>query len=230
MNASVGSDTLQPEQLPVFYGDRLTRVHQIIDWVHTAVMKTVWGPDRIRDSYLNRSATEILADGDTLAMGPCPDRTAIAAAALTHNGVPYQVVVHERQIAGYGPPTIHVAIELDADRGEFWCDFGFRETRFMRGRYFFNEEIEKTIQIARFGSQDFDPFSLTLPKVLEIVSPQQTEREEKVEWFCTQMETVTPEILRDQIAYEPHHSVYWEEAHPAVPTEPAGSRARSRAG
>jgi hypothetical protein len=209
VSTAAREDAPRPEQLPVFFGDDLTRIHDVIEWVHAAVRKTHWEPERVRDRYLRRSLAEILSDGDTLVVGPCPDRTAIATVLLHHHEIPFELVIHERQIAGYGPPTVHMALEFDTPEGGHWCDFGFRETRFMAGRYDFDQSIEETIQITRFASADFDPFALSLEQAFELIAPQQAQLEAKVGWFCSQLETVTPEMLEERIAYEPDQSVYW---------------------
>jgi hypothetical protein len=201
---------------PRFYGDRLTCVQHTIDWVHEAVRKTIWSPERLRDRLMLRTPAEILADGDTFVMGPCVDRTGIAALLLSHHEIPYTVVAHERVIYGYGPPTMHLAVELEAEEGDYWFDFRWWETRFLKGKYEFNRLIEETIEINRFRSRDFDPFSLDIAQAMAAASPRRFDRSAKIEWYCSQLDVVRPEMLREQLVYDPRHSRYGDHRPPSL--------------
>jgi hypothetical protein len=176
--------------------------------VHRTLPKRAWSDERIRSRYLQRSVVEILTDGDSFVLGPCPERTFVAAAVLTHHRVPYQIVYHERHIAAYGPPTAHIAVEIEHDGKPFWFDFGYRETRFLPGTYFYKPEIEETIQILRFPSSLFDPLTLSADDVFRLVSPQRIEMRDKLDWYCAQMRGMNPELLQEHLIYNLDYSLY----------------------
>jgi len=196
------------EALPRFWGRPLDVVCHVIDWVHAAVVKRAWDDDRIRSRYLQRTVPEILADGDTLVLGPCPDRTFVAASILRAHDIPFQVVFHERHVAAYGPPTAHIAIEITDGARPYWFDFGYRESRFLTGTYFYKPELEETIQIVRFPSGNIDLFALRVEDVFRLVSPRRINMDLKLDWYCDQMRGFNPELLEDHVIYDQAYSVY----------------------
>lgn len=206
---SAASAAPDPSSLPLFHGNGPSVAQATIDWVHRHVKKAAWNGDRLRECFMQRDAAQILEDGDTLAVGPCTDRTAIAALVLRFNEVPFDVVVHERKVWGYGPTaTIHMAIELTDVNPRCWFDFHAHDTRFLPGTYTYRSDLEETIQLRRFHGGDFDPFALTMKQVFEVISPRQLNHAERIEALCQDLETITPEMLEDRIVYDPSHSVY----------------------
>src|SRR5262249_4846638 len=146
--------------------------------------------------------------GDTFVLGPCPERTAVAALVLTANEIPYTIVVHERQVAGYGPPTAHIAVEIEHEGEPYWFDFGWRETRFLRGRYVYKADIEETIQLLRSAWSYFDAGNMTSEQAFEIVPPRRIEMDEKLAWYCSQLSTITDDLLQERLVFDPRFSVY----------------------
>ncbi|MEU0545078.1 hypothetical protein ABZ319_34915 [Nocardia sp. NPDC005978] len=137
---------------PLFCGSDRNVAMSVFEFVHGFLTKRTWSAERIRLHYGRRTVVDILEDGDVLAVAPCPDRTLVAAAMLIRNGIEPVVVYHERRALGFGPSTAHLAMELTLDGLPFMADFGSRESRFMRGTYEPNSDIEATVQIVRFST------------------------------------------------------------------------------
>lgn len=202
---------LDRADLPVFYGHPIAKVHSAIDWIHNKVKKSVWDGARLREHFMRRTPAEILNDGDTLAIAPCPDRTVIAALLLRHNNVPFNLILHESESedAGLEPPTIHLALELEDRAGMYWFDFFALETRFVRGSYSYRADIAvKTLQLTRLGGSDFDPFALTLDDISQLVSLEKTTFNSTLDWLCRAQAMTTPRMQLDRVAYDISDSVY----------------------
>lgn len=201
---------LDRNNLPVFYGSPVSRVHAVLDWVHSRVQKTVWDTQRLQKRFMRRTPEEILSEGDTLAMAPCVDRTVIAALALRWNEVPFNVVVHECEIVGFWrPTTVHLAVEIEEDARPYWFDFNAYETRFLEGSYTFRPDVViKTLQLMRLRGLDYDPFTLSLEEVLALVTPKRADFSETIDWFCEGQAMLNPHVRIDRMVYDVADSVY----------------------
>ncbi|WP_434444257.1 hypothetical protein [Lentzea sp. E54] len=196
--------------LPVFCGSQLDVALAVVDFVHDSVRKTVWPADRIRESYLRRSVSEILADGDTMVFGPCPDRTFVASCLLGAHGIDHVLIYHERRVPGYGPSTAHLALETTLDGTGFMMDFGTRESRLIPGGYHFTEELEETIALKRIPLRSFDPDGVAPYQLLQHVVSDKIDPELKLDWYAKQSRNFRPDALRDRLALDQRYSVYHE--------------------
>ncbi|MCR3752080.1 hypothetical protein LX88_006074 [Lentzea californiensis] len=196
--------------LPMFCGSQLDVALAVVDFVHDSVRKTVWDADRIRESYLRRSVSEILADGDTMVFGPCPDRTFVASCLLGTHGVDHVLVYHERRVPGYGPSTAHLALEMTLNGTGFMMDFGTRESRLIPGGYHFTEELEETIALKRIPLRSFDPDGVAPYQLLQHVVSDKIDPELKLDWYVKQSRNFRPDALRDRVALDQRYSVYHE--------------------
>lgn len=202
---------LDRDDLPVFYGPPIAKVHSAIEWIHSRIKKTVWDVERLRKNYMRRTPAEILNDGDTLAIAPCPDRTVIAALLLRHNAVPFNLILHESesQETGLEPPTIHLAVEIENRAERYWFDFFALETRFVQGSYSFRgDRAVNTLQLTRLRGSDFDPFTLTRADIGQLISLEKTTFDSTLDWLCRAQSMTTSRMQLDFVAYDLSDSVY----------------------
>jgi hypothetical protein len=201
-------------QLPRFYSSPLNIVHHTIDYIHRHVVKSPWDEQRLRTRFVQRSVQEILQDGDAFVFGPCPARTLVAIAILNHNNIPHQIVYHERKIIGGGPPTAHFALEIIDQGLTYMFDFGYRETRFLKGPYFYHQEFEETIKLVRFQGQAFDVLNMPTEAIKNlIIAPERINMTETFDWYCQKMLDFDERLLRDRIIYDMQYSHYNLPAH-----------------
>jgi len=207
--AGVGPEGLGPADLPPVWGRASDVVLYLIEWVHQRVRKIVPDERWLRERYMRRSVLEMLAEGTTLCIGPCPERTLVAAAALSLRGMPYRIVVHERQILGGGPPTVHFAIEIDDDGSPFWFDFGSWESRFYPGTYTYRANIERNIMLRRFEL----PFSEQLlgvraDQMMHMAQTREVSLERKLDWYLGELDHMHPVQMEDHIVFTDAASHY----------------------
>lgn len=197
-------------ELPAAWGGATDVVVHLMDWVHRRVRKTAPDERWVRERYLKRSALEILSEGTTLSLGPCPERTIVASTALSMRGIRHQVVFHERQVLGTGPPSLHMAIELDTDSGPYWFDFGAWESKFFPGRYTFRANIERTISVTRIWAPFSEELLHTRPdELLGLVASQESDLEQKTQWYIDkELSYIRPEHLKDRIIFSKEASHY----------------------
>ncbi|MFI8341163.1 hypothetical protein ACIF8W_13910 [Streptomyces sp. NPDC085639] len=184
----------------------------VVDLIHQSVPKSVWDMQRLKESFGNRTVPMILADGDVMAFGPCPDRTLVASAVLRHHGIRPTIVYHERRVPGFGPSTAHIAMEIDLGGRTWMMDFGSRETRLIEGGYYYNPDVEETLALERFDltDMDFDLMDITPNKIFGLVATENIDMERKFEHYAKQARKFSKHIIEDRLALDKSHSVYYE--------------------
>jgi hypothetical protein len=196
--------------LPAVWGESTDLLVHLMEWVHRRVRKIAPDEQWVRERYMKRSALELLSEGTTLSLGPCPERTLVASTALSLWGVQHQVVFHERQILGTGPPTVHMVIEVDTDSGPYWLSFGAWESKLLAGEYSFREDIERTISLRRIQA----PFSEELLRarpddLLDLVQTREADRQKKTQWYIDkELRHIRPEHLEERIIFSKEASRY----------------------
>ena len=193
--------------MPALWGRSPDMVLSMIEWIHRSVRKIIPDEQWMRERYLRRTMLELLAEGTTFCWAPCPERTFVAASVLGLYGVPYRLVVHERQVPGAGPPSVHMAIELDLDGKPYWFDFSRWESKFFAGTYTFRTDIERTLGINRIEV----PFSRELlnskpGELMNIVGD--TKWAEKVDWFVGDLPHIDPQVVEERIIFSADASRY----------------------
>nr|BBG91912.1 hypothetical protein [Streptomyces sp.] len=198
--------------LPTFCTSGSNILMSVVDFMHQSVVKTVWNGDRIRTTFGNRNVSQILADGDVMAFGPCPDRTLVACAIMNHHGIRPTVVYHERRVPGFIPSTAHIAMEIRVDGQDYMMDFGSRETRLVEGPYYFSKEVEETIALKRFNFWDMgvDVMTVTPNQLFSTVATDRIHIDQKYAYYEKQAEKYSTKILEDRLALDKAHSVYNE--------------------
>ncbi len=184
----------------------------MVDFIHQSVVKSVWEPERIRAEYARRTVRQVLADGDTLAFGPCPDRTMVACAILDRHGVRPVVVYHERRVPGFGPSTAHLAMEVSVAGGDYMMDFGSNESRLYRGGYTYNPDIEETIRLTRVelstGAADLD--TLTPSALMASVATERIQVDQKFDYYEKQANRFRGHVPEERLALDAEFSIYRE--------------------
>jgi hypothetical protein len=195
--------------LPALWGRTSDAVLQLIEWVHEHVRKIEPDEQWLRSRYLRRSVLEILEEGNTFCLGPCPERTLVASAALSLNGIEHELVLHEREVPGTGPPIVHMAIELETERGLSWFDFGMWESKFFRGGYSFRADIERTIGVQRVRLPPGEWLWKAKPDELSALLPRrESERDPKVDWYVGDLGHIDPRMLEEYLIFSPAASRY----------------------
>jgi hypothetical protein len=139
------------DQLPRFSGSRLEVTEQIMMAVHELVARILPDEQWIREKYLRRSIGEILADGFTLAHGPCLDRTLVTAALLGAHGI-YSYLLIQEMPSG----RAHVIQEVQLEDGTWiWFDYAKDETRLISGRYRYARIPGREPRFIRIGAPKF---------------------------------------------------------------------------
>ncbi|MGW8375225.1 hypothetical protein [Streptomyces sp. ODS28] len=198
-----------PVRMPALWGRSTDMVLGLIDWVHAHVRKVEPDEQWLKERYVRRSVLEILAEGTTFCLGPCPERTVVASAVLSLNGVGHRLVAHERHVPGTGPPIVHMALELDLDEGPFWLDFTMWETKFIPGAYTFRKDIERTIGLTRIQLPPGDLLLHAKPDDLaHLVPRKESQREAKVEWYVPDLGHIDPRLLEEYVIFSPEASRY----------------------
>jgi hypothetical protein len=198
-----------PVVLPALWGPTTSAVLYLMEWVHRHVRKIAPDETWLRTRYLKRTLLELLAEGTTFCLGPCPERTLVASAALSLSDIPHELVLHERQVPGTGPPIVHMAIELDTEQGPHWFDFGMWESKFFPGAYTFRKDIERTIGVQRVRlpharhllDATFDDLSSMLPR-------RESERDAKVDWYVPDLDHIDPRMLEEYLIFTEAASRY----------------------
>ncbi|MFD8982999.1 hypothetical protein [Streptomyces sp. NPDC059564] len=198
--------------LPTFCGTGSGLLLSVVDLIHQNVPKSVWDMDRLRKSFGNRTVPMILADGDAMAFGPCPDRTLVATAVLGHHGIRPTIVYHERRVPGFGPSTAHIAMEIELAHRTWMMDFGSRESRLIEGGYYYNPEVEETLALERFDltAMDIDLMDITPNQIFGLVATENMDMDLKFEHYAKQARKYSGQILEDRLALDKSHSVYYE--------------------
>ena len=198
------------EHFPFFCGTKLNVVLSLIDFIHQAVKKTVWPENRVRSTFARRTAAQVLADGDTLAFGPCPDRTLVALNVLRLHDINPSVVYHERRVPGFGPSTAHLALEMDLDGEPFFMDFGSRESRLMQGGYYYSPQIEETLVLKRITREfiGVDLARLTPYQLLGAVTSERLDLEQKYRYYAERGARTTEVTIPDTLVFERKYSIY----------------------
>ncbi|MFE6905769.1 hypothetical protein [Streptomyces erythrochromogenes] len=199
-------------RIPTFCETGAGLLLSVVDLIHQNVPKSVWDMGRLRESFGNRTVPMILADGDVMAFGPCPDRTLVASAVLRHHGIRPTIVYHERRVPGFGPSTAHIAMEIDLAGRTWMMDFGSRETRLIEGGYYYNPEVEETLALERFdlAAMDMDLMDVTPNQIFGLVATENINMELKFDHYAKQARRFSGQILEDRLALDKSHSVYYE--------------------
>ncbi|MFF3265056.1 hypothetical protein ACFYWO_38575 [Streptomyces sp. NPDC002932] len=198
--------------IPTFCETGAGLLLSVVDLIHQNVPKSVWDMERLRKSFGNRTVPMILADGDVMAFGPCPDRTLVASAVLRHHGIRPTIVYHERRVPGFGPSTAHIAMEIVLAGRTWMMDFGSRETRLIEGSYYYNPEVEETLALERFDltAMDIDLMDITPNQIFGLVATENIDMELKFDHYAKQARRYSGKILEDRLALDKSHSVYYE--------------------
>ncbi|MEU4802867.1 hypothetical protein [Actinosynnema sp. NPDC023587] len=198
--------------LPTLCGTGSDVLIGVVDFIHQAVVKSVWTPERIRRVYARRTVRQILADGDTLAFGPCPDRTLVACAILHRHGIRPVVVYHERRVPGFGPSTAHLALEVEVGGADYTVDFGSHETRLVPGGYTYDPAIEETILLKRLeipvGADALT--TITPGEVMAAVATERIQVDRKFEYYEKQAERYRGRVPEERLALDVKHSIHRE--------------------
>lgn len=195
--------------LPALWGRTSDVVLQVIEWVHEHVRKIEPDEQWLRSRFLRRSVLEILDEGNTFCLGPCPERTLVASAALSLNDIEHELVLHEREVPGTGPPIVHMAIELETEQGRSWFDFGMWESKFFHGAYSFRADIERTIGVQRVRLPPAEWLCAARPEDLSALLPRrESERDPKVEWYVGDLGHIDPRMLDEYLIFSPAASRY----------------------
>ncbi|GGK75449.1 hypothetical protein [Mangrovihabitans endophyticus] len=195
--------------LPPMWGSVGDTVLSLIEWVHTHVRKVEADAAWLRTRYLRRSVLEILAEGTTFCLGPCPERTLVASAALSLYGVRHRIVLHERHVHGTGPPLVHMAIEVETEYGLHHVDFSMWETKYFRGEYRFRADIERTIGLTRIQLPAAHLLLGATPDALATLVPRrESERDAKVEWYLGDLGHIDPRLLDEHLIFTDAASRY----------------------
>ncbi|MFI1162849.1 hypothetical protein ACH4UM_04360 [Streptomyces sp. NPDC020801] len=199
-------------RIPTFCGSGVNILLSVVDLIHQSVPKTVWDMGRLRKVFGNRTVPMILADGDVMAFGPCPDRTLVASAVLQRHGIKPTIIYHERRVPGFTPSTAHIAMEISLDGRTWMMDFGSRETRLIEGEYYFNPEVEETLALERFDllGMDIDLMSVTPNQIFGMVATDNIDMDRKYDYYEKQSRGYRGQILEDRLALDKTHSVYYE--------------------
>ncbi|CQR59583.1 hypothetical protein [Streptomyces leeuwenhoekii] len=199
-------------EIPTLCGTGANLLLSVVDLIHQSVPKTVWETERLRKVFGNRTVPMILADGDVMAFGPCPDRTLVASAVLQRHGIRPTIIYHERRVPGFTPSTAHIAMEISVDGRTWMMDFGSRESRLIEGEYYFNPEIEETLALERFNllDMDVDLMSVTPNQMFGMVATENIDMEHKYDYYEKQSRRYSGQILEDRLALDKTHSVYYE--------------------
>jgi hypothetical protein len=198
-----------PIEVPALWGRSPDLVLHVIDWVHRHVRKIEPDGRWLRERYLRRTVLEVLAEGTTFCLGPCPERTLAASVVLSLNGIGHRLVAHERQVPGTGPPLVHMALELDTDDGPYWLDFAMWETKFCRGTYTFRKEIERTIGLQRVELPPAAELQhLRIEDLAQRVDTRESDRESKVDWYLGDLGHIDPRLKEEYLVLSPEASRY----------------------
>ncbi|MER7461587.1 hypothetical protein [Streptomyces sp. NPDC097981] len=199
-------------RMPTFCETGANLLLSVVDLIHQSVPKTVWDTERLRTAFGNRTVPMILADGDVMAFGPCPDRTLVASAVLQSHGIQPTIVYHERRVPGFTPSTAHIAMEMSLDERTWMMDFGSRETRLLDSEYYFNPEVEETLALERFDllGMDIDLMSVTPNQIFGMVATENLDMDRKYDYYEKQSRRYSGQVLEDRLALDRTHSVYYE--------------------
>ncbi|MEU1626519.1 hypothetical protein ABZ746_14560 [Streptomyces sp. NPDC020096] len=196
-------------ELPALWGRSPDMVLHLIEWVHRRIRKIEPDERWLRERYLRRTVLEVLAEGTTFCLGPCPERTMAASVVLSMRGIGHRLVAHERQVFGTGPPLVHLALELDTDDGPHWLDFSMWETKFCRGTYTFRKDIERTIMLQRFDPPPARQLLHCRPEDLaHLVNSKESDRVSKVEWYMGDLGHIDPRLMEEHLIFSPEASRY----------------------
>ncbi|MEU6394518.1 hypothetical protein [Streptomyces sp. NPDC046939] len=198
-----------PVVLPALWGRTTDLVVHLIEWVQHRVRKIAPDERWLRERYMHRSVLEVLAEGTTFCWAPCPERTFVASAVLNQHEVPHRLVLHERQVPGAGPPSTHMAVELDIARQTYWFDFSRWESKFCTGPYAFRADIERTIRVQRI-ELPFGPELLGVrpDDLVHLVEPGESDPEAKIDWFVGDLAHMDPRVLEERLIFSNAASRY----------------------
>ncbi len=128
------------------------KMYFLSEWVLANVKRVAWSNDKIEKCYGRRSVEQILYEGETCYMGPCPDLTAVAIAAMNKYGLNPEIAVEKLEEPGFDFPRFHFASEFMHDGQRYFLDFNTGKTVvFGKGDY---SNIKKNV--SRIGLWKFD--------------------------------------------------------------------------
>ncbi len=142
--------------VPVLGGTLEEKVVSAVDWIGTHIERKQWTNEEIAAKFGQRSARQILEEGETCYMGPCLDLTLPTLLVLKRNNLPVNFIVdyHKSDMYGY---TFHFAIEIqDRENGKIhFLDYvRFYIVHFWEGRYQNTHPGARSIAVESFnGSQ-----------------------------------------------------------------------------
>ncbi|CAJ61235.1 MULTISPECIES: hypothetical protein [Frankia] len=204
-----------PVELPALWGRPLDMALHIIEWVHRHVRKAEVDERWLRERFLRRTPAEILSEGITFGVRPCPERTVVASTALCVNDIPHTVVAHEFQSSKTEPPLLHFAIELDTDDGSYFFDFGW-ETMFIRGSYTVGEGPKRMIGLQRIPMPPGSgPLLLNARplELLHLVSSKEFDVDEMIDRQVADLgRGISPRLLEERLIFNHAASMFNAEA------------------
>ncbi|MFP4118880.1 MAG: hypothetical protein ACLFTH_02385 [Candidatus Woesearchaeota archaeon] len=98
----------------------------LVSWVDENVKRTRWDDEKVERDFARRSVYEILADGTTFYMNPCPDFASVALYGLYYlssEGVKNPQLIAVPEINGYGVPSVHFHDRFEYDDTPYIMDF-----------------------------------------------------------------------------------------------------------
>ena len=142
--------------VPVLAGTFEEKVVEAVEWIDTHIERRRWTNEEIAAKFGQRSAQQILEEGETCYMGPCLDLTLPTLIVLKRNNLDVNFVVdyHHSNMYGY---TFHFAIEIqhpETRRMHFLEYARFHTVHFWEGNYHNTKEGSEHLAKDSFhGSQ-----------------------------------------------------------------------------
>jgi hypothetical protein len=127
--------------------------------VNEKVKRTYWTNEQIDKWFGRRSAKEILDNGTTCFMNPCPDLTFVSAYLMSSNNIEHNIVIEEHLPTKEFPfNRLHFALEFQDKDKKYSLNYKkCNEVHISGGNYNGREDIPQA-GIIRISGADINPY------------------------------------------------------------------------
>ncbi|MEM4230382.1 MAG: hypothetical protein QXF25_00695 [Candidatus Pacearchaeota archaeon] len=164
----------------------------IVSEIDLRVKRVQWTNEQIEQKFAQRSALEIIGDGDTFFMGPCLDFSLVAYEIMQREGIKPVLVVESLFQEGYQIPRLHFALEFWYAGELYFLDFNNTNKVILgKGNYRNLRDGIKSASITRIKSRlqpDKSLFENMFCEGIEEPDAQQLLAEYRGKYFGKQIE------------------------------------------